>query len=134
MDRPKEVSGLWNLDNEAGPIYAQIVKGVERMLAGGKMKPGDKLPSARELAAELKVNPNTVIHAFSQLEIAQITETRRGLGTFIREDVKVDGMKLRLLQEAAQRYLSEVQGLGLSPEDARKALNNLGAKENGNVG
>ncbi|MDX2007159.1 MAG: GntR family transcriptional regulator [Meiothermus sp.] len=127
---------MWNLDNEAGPIYAQIVKGVERMLANGRMKPGDKLPSARELAAELKVNPNTVIHAFSQLEIAQISETRRGLGTFIRDDVNVEGMKLRLLQEAAQRYLGEVQGLGLTPEDARKALSSLNGqfKENGNAG
>jgi GntR family transcriptional regulator len=113
---------LWNLDLEAGPIYAQIVRGVERMLANGKMKPGEKLPSARELAAELKVNPNTVIHAFSQLEIAQITETKRGLGTFVREDVNVEGIRLRILQEAASRFLTEVQSLGLSLEDAQKAL------------
>lgn len=113
---------MWNLDLEAGPIYAQIVRGVERMLANGKMKPGEKLPSARELAAELKVNPNTVIHAFSQLEIAQITETKRGLGTFVREDVNVEGIRLRILQEAASRFLTEVQSLGLSLEDAQKAL------------
>jgi GntR family transcriptional regulator len=113
---------LWNLDTEAGPIYAQIVQGVERMLAGGKMKPGDKLPSARDLAAELRVNPNTVMHAFSQLEIAGISETRRGLGTFIREDVNVEGMKLRLLREAAERFLQEVQSIGLNGKDAKKAL------------
>ncbi len=113
---------MWNLDVEAGPIYAQIVRGVERMLANGKMKPGDKLPSARELAASLKVNPNTVIHAYSQLEMAQITETRRGLGTFVREDVNVEGIRLRILQEAALRFLTEVQSLGLSLEDAQKAL------------
>lgn len=113
---------MWNLDLEAGPIYAQIVRGVERMLANGKMKPGEKLPSARELAAELKVNPNTVIHAFSQLEMAQITETKRGLGTFVREDVNVEGIRLRILQEAASRFLTEVQSLGLSLEDAQKAL------------
>lgn len=113
---------MWNLDLEAGPIYAQIVRGVERMLANGEMKPGEKLPSARELAAELKVNPNTVIHAFSQLEMAQITETKRGLGTFVREDVNVEGIRLRILQEAASRFLTEVQSLGLSLEDAQKAL------------
>ena len=113
---------MWNLDTEAGPIYAQIVRGVERMLANGKMKPGDKLPSARELAAELKVNPNTVMHAFSQLEMAGISETRRGLGTFVREDVNVEAMKLRLLREAAERFLSEVQSIGLNGKDARKAL------------
>lgn len=113
---------MWNLDTEAGPIYAQIVRGVERMLANGKMKPGDKLPSARELAAELKVNPNTVIHAFSQLEIAGVSETRRGLGTFIREDVNVEGMKLRLLREAAERFVAEVRSIGLNGEDALRAL------------
>ncbi|KIQ55714.1 GntR family transcriptional regulator [Meiothermus taiwanensis] len=113
---------MWDLDVEAGPIYAQIVRGVERMLASGKMKPGDKLPSARELAAALKVNPNTVIHAYSQLEMAQITETRRGLGTFVREDVNVEGIRLRILQEAALRFWAEVQSLGLSLEEAQKAL------------
>ncbi len=113
---------MWNLDVEAGPIYTQIVRGVERMLANGKMKPGEKLPSARELAAELKVNPNTVIHAFSQLEMAQMTETKRGLGTFVREDVNVEGIRLRILQEAAFRFWSEVQSLGLGLEDAQQAL------------
>ncbi|GEM83229.1 GntR family transcriptional regulator [Meiothermus hypogaeus NBRC 106114] len=123
---------MWSLDVEAGPIYAQIVRGVERMLASGQMKPGDKLPSARELAASLKVNPNTVIHAYSQLEMARVTETRRGLGTFVREDVNVEGIRLRILQEAALRFWSEVQSLGLGLEDAQKALRSLapnGAKE-----
>lgn len=122
----RKVSDVWDIDAEAGPIYAQIVRGVERMLASGKMKPGDKLPSARELAAELRVNPNTVIHAFSQLEIAGVTETRRGLGTFIREDVKVEGMRLRLLREAAERFLHEVRAIGLSVEDAKKAISEVG--------
>lgn len=116
---------MWNLDAEAGPIYAQIVKGVERMLANGSMKPGDKLPSARELATELKVNPNTVMHAFSQLEIARVSETRRGLGTFIREDVRVDSLKMRLMREAALKYIAEVQSIGLSISDAQKALEEL---------
>lgn len=116
---------MWNLDVEAGPIYAQIVRGVERMLANGVLKPGDKLPSARELAAALKVNPNTVIHAYGQLEMAQVSETRRGLGTFVREDVNVEGIRLRILQEAAQRFWSEVQSLGLGLEEAQKALLSL---------
>ncbi|GIW25300.1 GntR family transcriptional regulator [Meiothermus sp.] len=116
---------MWNLDLEDGPIYAQIVREVERMLARGQMKPGDKLPSARELAAALKVNPNTVIHAYSQLEIAGVAETRRGLGTFVRGDVNVEGIRLRILQEAALRFWSEVQNLGLSLQDAQKALQNL---------
>lgn len=124
---------MWNLDVGTGPIYAQIVRGVERMLASGQMKPGDKLPSARELAAALRVNPNTVMHAYSQLEIAQVTETRRGLGTFVREDVNVEGIRLRILQEAAQRFWSEVQSLGLGLEDAQKALRSLNPSGSGEV-
>ncbi len=118
---------MWQLDLEAGPIYAQIVRGVEQMLASGQLKPGDKLPSARELAAELKVNPNTVIHAYGQLELAQLTETRRGLGTFVREDVDVAVVRQRILLRAAGRFWSEVQHLGLTMEDACKALQAVGA-------
>jgi GntR family transcriptional regulator len=63
-----------------------------------------------------------VIHAFSQLEMARVTETKRGLGTFVREDVNVEGIRLRILQEAALRFLTEVHSLGLSIEDAQRAL------------
>jgi GntR family transcriptional regulator len=113
---------VWQLDTEAGPIYAQIVQGVKRMLANGKLRPGDRLPSARELAVELKVNPNTVIHAFSELEREGLSETRRGLGTFLREDIEVQRLRHSLLVEAARRYLAEARALGLSLEEARQAL------------
>ena len=77
----------WNVDPEAGPIFEQIADAVQAALARGELGPGDKLPSARALAEELRVNPNTVIRAFELLEQRGITETRRGLGTFVREDV-----------------------------------------------
>lgn len=115
---------MWRLelDPQGGPIYAQIARGVERMLAKGQLRPGDRLPSAREWAAELKVNPNTVIHAFAHLEALGLTETRRGLGTYVREDLDVEGLRQRLLREAARRYLEEVEGLGLGAEEAEAAL------------
>jgi GntR family transcriptional regulator len=113
---------VWQLNAEAGPIYAQIVQGVKRMLANGKLKPGDKLPSARDLATELKVNPNTVIHAFGELEREGLSETRRGLGTFVREDVEVQRLRHSLLVEAARRFLAEARALGLSKEEAQRAL------------
>ncbi|RIH84364.1 HTH-type transcriptional repressor YtrA [Calidithermus terrae] len=113
---------MWQLDTEAGPIYAQIVQGVKRMLANGKLKPGDKLPSARDLATELKVNPNTVIHAFGELEREGLSETRRGLGTFLKEDIEVGRLRHSLLVEAARRFMAEARALGLSPEEARQAL------------
>lgn len=120
----------WHVDPEAGPIFEQIAGAVEAGLARGELKPGNKLPSARALAEELKVNPNTVIRAFELLEQRGITETRRGLGTFVREDVEVDALKRARLLEAARRYLAEVRALGLDLDAAKAALEEVG-KEDG---
>ncbi len=112
----------WRIDPGAGPIYEQIVRQVEAALARGELKPGAKLPSARALAEVLRVNPNTVIRAFEAMERRGLTETRRGLGTFVREDVDVPALRKKLLSEAAKRYLAEVRALGLDREAAARAL------------
>jgi len=119
----------WRVDPEAGPIFEQIADAVMAALARGELGPGDKLPSARALAEELKVNPNTVIRAFELLEHRGITETRRGLGTFVREDVDVDALKAARLREAARRYLAEVRALGLGLDAAQAALEEVERKD-----
>lgn len=103
---------------EAGPIYVQIGENVRRLMAREDLRPGDKLPSARELAQLLGVNPNTVVHAYSRLELEGIIETRRGLGTFVRGDAPVRTTKKEILRKAAQRYAAEVQALDVSQEVA----------------
>ena len=108
----------WKLDFDGGPIYLQIAAEVQRLLARGDLKAGDKLPSARELGQAIGVNPNTVVHAFGELETLGISETRRGLGTFVREDAPIENLRAKLLGEAARRYLEEARGLGLSAERA----------------
>ncbi len=110
------------VDPEAGPIFEQIVAGVKAAIARGELSPGEKLPSARTLAEELKVNPNTVIRAFLDLEREGITETRRGLGTFVREDVDQTALKHELLLTAARRYLKAAKELGLDAKAAARAL------------
>jgi len=107
---------------DAGPIYVQIGQNVRRLIAREDLRPGDKLPSARELAQVLGVNPNTVVHAYSRLEIDGIIETRRGLGTFIRADAPVRTMKKEILRKAAQRYATEVRALDVSQEEAISML------------
>ena len=92
------------------------------MLARGELRPGSKLPSARVLAEEARVNPNTVVHAYAELEREGITETRRGLGTFVREDVNVAAIRQALLEEAARDYARAVKALGLDLEAAKRAL------------
>ena len=113
---------LWILDMDAGPIYLQIGIRVREQLARGDLAPGEKLPSARDLAARLSVNPNTVAHAYERLEADGVIETRRGLGTFIREDAPIDGMKTKTLEASAQRYVNDVRRLGVSQSDAIDAV------------
>ncbi len=116
---------MWHIEPEKGPIYAQIAAEVKRMLARGELRPGEKLPSARALAEEARVNPNTVVHAYAELEREGITETRRGLGTFVREDVDVEAIRRRELEAAARGYLRAVQALGLGPDAAAKVLSEV---------
>ena len=65
------------------PVYRQIADEFHRSVSVGVLKPGDPLPAARELAGELKVNPNTVQHAYRTLAQEGVIETRRGLGAFV---------------------------------------------------
>jgi len=107
---------------DAGPIFVQIAENVRRFLARGELTPGEKLPSARELAQRLSVNPNTVVHAYSELEGQGVIETKRGLGTFVREDAPVETMQRNLLRSAAERYASEFGRLGVSTKEAMAVL------------
>jgi len=112
----------WFLDPEVGPIFQQIGDNVRRFLARGDLRPGEKLPSARDLAGELRVNPNTVVHAYSELEGQGVLETRRGLGSFVREDAPVEGMRQDLIRRAASRFAEEAVRLGLSKGEAIAAV------------
>ncbi|MBN2384129.1 GntR family transcriptional regulator [bacterium] len=66
------------------PIYVQIVDQVKYQIASGRLRVGDRLPTVRELAVELRVNPNTVAKAYRELDREQVTEGRPGQGSFIR--------------------------------------------------
>jgi len=117
-----KIENGWSLDMSVGPIFEQIAKNVHQMLARGALKPGDKLPSARDLAARLSVNPNTIVHAYNQLEAQDVIEKRRGLGTFVREDAPVTGMKREMLHQAANAYADESRQLDASIQEAIAAL------------
>jgi GntR family transcriptional regulator len=112
----------WLLDMNAGPIFLQIASNVRRMLARGDLVPGEKLPSARDLAAELGVNPNTIVHAFAELERVDVIETKRGLGTFVRTDAPVADMRVALLRTAALTFVSEMGALKVTRSEALGAL------------
>jgi len=114
--------GRWQIDMAAGPIFGQIAANVRQQLARGDLSPGQKLTSARELAVELGVNPNTVAHAFAELERMGIIETKRGLGTFVRQDAPVSPMRVDMLAAAAFAFAAEARQLGVTRREALTAL------------
>ncbi|PIK32273.1 GntR family transcriptional regulator [Bacillus siamensis] len=100
------------------PIYLQIADRVYYRLIRNELSPGDKLPSVREMAVQMKVNPNTIQRTYSEMERLGIVETRRGQGTFIAErpDLKEE-LKDRLTKDVFKRFIQEMAELGLSPEE-----------------
>ena len=70
-------------------VYVQIENHVQFAIAAGRLKPGDRLPSVRELSERLGVNPNTIAKAYRDLEVMGLLYTRRGMGVFINEDVEI---------------------------------------------
>src|SRR5207342_2574340 len=76
--------GLIALDpHDRTPIYAQLERGLRAAIATGRLRPGDQLPTVRELAVDLRVNANTVARVYAELERAGVIQTKRGVGSFI---------------------------------------------------
>ena len=76
----------FKLDARSGvPVYRQIIDQVLGGIAAGSLNPGDQLPTVRQLAVDLAINPNTVVRAYRELEIREVLATQQGTGTFITE-------------------------------------------------
>lgn len=112
------------LDLRSGvPIYVQIVEQVQQLVASGKVKPGDQLPTVRQLASELRVNFNTIARAYRMLDEAGLISTQQGRGTYIL-DRPADGLNDLIKQEtlAAQitRFLADLSRQGYSPVEIKE--------------
>jgi GntR family transcriptional regulator len=115
---------MFRLDVHGGvPVYQQVVETVKQATATGRLRAGDQLPTIRELALELRVNPNTVARAYQELEREGIVETRRGAGTFVgaREPRLEQAERRRLVARHLDRALAEAYHLGV-PLDQVEAL------------
>ncbi len=106
------------------PLFEQVVFAVKAALAKGTAKPGDRLPSVRELARELAINPNTVVRAYEVLERDGVVVRRQGAGCFLsdRGSDLAQGEKRRQLTDLAKRMVTEAYHLGFRPEDVKKAV------------
>jgi GntR family transcriptional regulator len=106
------------------PIWAQVEDAVRRLVATGGLEPGSALPSVREIARDLRINPNTAAKAYQRLAEAGVLETRRGEGTFVahRPPTLSVSVRTRLLREGAERYCAVAVSIGASEPEARSAL------------
>jgi GntR family transcriptional regulator len=102
------------------PIYVQITDQIHRAVAAGRLQPGDQLPSVRELATELLVNPNTVAKVYRDLERDGLLAGRRGKGTFVsRSGASVaDRGRIRLIGDQLEQVARDVRAFGVTPEAA----------------
>ncbi|KGX86767.1 GntR family transcriptional regulator [Pontibacillus litoralis] len=105
------------------PIYLQIVQHLSNEMIRGKRKPGDKLPSVREYALEMGVNPNTMSRAYRELEQLHIVETKRGQGTFVTEDMnRLQQLREQTKEEYVEQFVNDMNSLGFSLDEMISGL------------
>ena len=115
---------------DARPLYLQIMDEVRRALVVGSLRPEDPLPSVRDLASELVVNPRTVSQAYQELEREGVVYMRRGHGTFVSSAVQRDGEERRTLARAvAKKSLLDARRNGLGVEELVMMIQQLAAEE-----
>ena len=106
--------------NDSQPIYRQLRDRVVAMILDGVLKEGDPLPSVRNVAAEYRVNPITVLKGYQQLVEEQLVESRRGLGMFINvgaHDLLLQAERQKFMAEQWPRVYATIQRLGLTPKE-----------------
>jgi len=118
------------------PIYEQIELGIKELIMKGALKHGEKLPSVRELASILTINPNTISKAYGELEREGIIETLRGKGTFVSENIegKVDKKRMEEISGSLKKIILEASYSGITKEDfidlTLKIFSQLGVDNN----
>lgn len=115
----------FRIDSKSGvPFYRQIIEQVKFAVARGDLQPGDQLPTVRQLAVELSINPNTVIRAYKEMEIEGLLETHQGSGTFLTDRrPKVDSLeRQRMLDQIITELLARAASYGFSLDEVLAGL------------
>ncbi|RII13130.1 HTH-type transcriptional repressor YtrA [Streptomyces sp. YIM 130001] len=118
---------VFRIDRRSGvATYLQIVRQVEQALRMGALGEGDRLPTAAQVAASTKVNPNTTLKAYRELERMGLAEVRQGAGTFItRSLARAESEPDSPLRTALVEWMERARGQGLGPEDVRALLDSV---------
>jgi GntR family transcriptional regulator len=107
------------------PIYMQIAEQIRHLVATGRLQPGEKLLTIRQLAVDLRVDPNTVAHAYNLLHNGGVISTQRGRGTFVAQhpdDDRLDRMRQEKLQAIVNSALLEALSLGYPADEIRETF------------
>jgi GntR family transcriptional regulator len=107
------------------PIYLQVVEQVQDMVVRGELKPGDQLPTVRQMALDLRVNFNTIARAYRILDEARLISTQRGRGTYILEkpnEATIRELREQGLDALARKFIAEAVRLGCSQEEVQAAF------------
>ena len=121
----------FHLDMHSGvPVYRQIVDQVRGAVAVGNLTAGDQLPTVRQLAVDLEINPNTVVRAYRELEIRGVLETQQGTGTFIsRQKIKRDEVEhRRQLNQLVTEFVSRAGAAGFTVADLLAQLKDIASE------
>jgi GntR family transcriptional regulator len=119
------------LDLKSGvPFYRQVIDQVKAAIATETLSPGDRLPTVRQLAVDLSINPNTVSRAYTELELTGLVETQMGSGTFVgsRQVKPNDVEQRRMLNQLCQEFLSRVSTHGFTLDDVLQNLEQRGKR------
>ncbi|MGN1380936.1 MAG: GntR family transcriptional regulator [Bacilli bacterium] len=109
--------------NNSVPIYLQIVSEIKKQIISGKLIPGERIPSVRELALTYKVNPNTMQKALIELEENGLIKTERTNGKFVTEDENIiNKIKNDYADNLTQNYLSEMISLGITKQEIKERI------------
>lgn len=109
------------------PLYEQVIDGIKEQVLKGMLKPGDQIPSIRQLASMLTITPNTVSKAYQELERQQIIETVRGKGTFVAEidELSVGESKIGEVKQALKKLCIDWHYTGKSKEELIKEIEEI---------
>lgn len=108
---------------DARPIYSQIIDGFREQIAAGILQPGEKLPSVRDLATELAINPNTIQRAYRQLELEGWIVSMQGKGSFVSGEMSIRQRESDRLLTEFDRLVSQLERCGITREELARRLN-----------
>jgi GntR family transcriptional regulator len=116
------------------PLYAQLDRSIRAAIAAGRLKVGDRLPTVRQLAVDLRINANTVAKVYAELERAGVLATQRGIGTFVRDTPTQVSLTTRRdrereLRPLVDRLLADASAFGITLTEIVQYIDTLAARQ-----